>query len=55
MDDRQARHPGGTCFFSANLLERHGNDLPVRNIESLRSVVQSAQTRHPFVIRSWVV
>ena len=38
--------PGGTWFFTVNLLERHGNDLLVREIALLRQVVQSVQGVH---------
>jgi putative transposase len=30
---RRAWHPGGTYFFTVNLLERSGNDLLVRHID----------------------
>ena len=52
---RRAWHPGGTYFFTANLLERLGNDLLVRHIDSLREAVRSVRERHPFVIHGWVV
>jgi len=32
-DYRRAWHPGGTCFLTANLKERHGNDLLTRHID----------------------
>jgi putative transposase len=35
---RRAWHPGGTYFFTVNLLQRHGNDLLVRHIDTLRDV-----------------
>lgn len=54
-DYRRAWHPGGTYFFTVNLLQRHGNDLLVRHIDSLRRVVTSVKTRHPFRIHAWVV
>ncbi len=54
-DYRRAWHPGGTYFFTLTLLERHGNDLLIRNIELLRAVVNSVRQRHPFRIHSWVV
>lgn len=31
---RRAFVPGGTWFFTVNLLQRHGNDLLVREIET---------------------
>ena len=33
---RRAFIPGGTWFFTVNLLERRGNDLLVREIDLLR-------------------
>ena len=52
---RRAWHPGGTYFFTVNLLERKGNDLLVCHIETLREIVRSVQQRHPFKIHAWVV
>ena len=54
-DYRRAWHPGGTYFFTVNLLQRQGNDLLVRHIEQLRAAVKSVQQRHPFEIHGWVV
>ena len=54
-DYRRAWHPGGTYFFTVNLLQRQGNDLLTRHIDLLRAVVQSVRQRHPFIIHSWVV
>jgi putative transposase len=54
-DYRRAWHPGGTYFFTVNLLQRQGNDLLIRHIELLRAVVKSVQKRHPFRIDAWVV
>ena len=54
-DYRRAWHPGGTYFFTVNLLERHGNDLLTRHIELLRDTVRLVRHRHPFVIHGWVV
>ena len=54
-DYRRAWHPGGTYFFTVNLLQRRGNDLLTRHIDKLRTVVQSVRTRHPFIIHGWVV
>ncbi len=54
-DYRRAWHPGGTYFFTVNLLQRQGNDLLTRHIELLRTVVKSARQRHPFTIHGWVV
>jgi len=42
-DYRRYRIPGGTYFFTVNLLERHPNDLLIRHIDVLRhAVCQSA-------------
>ncbi|MDO8413306.1 MAG: transposase [Gallionellaceae bacterium] len=54
-DYRRAWHPGGTYFFTVNLLQRQGNDLLTRHIELLRAVVKSVCQRHPFIIHGWVV
>lgn len=54
-DYRRAWHPGGTYFFTVNLLERHGNDLLTRNIDLLRDSVRYVQRAHPFIIHCWVV
>ena len=53
-DYRRAWHPGGTYFFTVNLLQRQGNDLLTRYIELLRAVVKSVRQRHPFKIHGWV-
>jgi putative transposase len=52
---RRAWHPGGTYFFTVNLLERGDNDLLVRHIDLLRETIRSVKQRHPFVIHGWVV
>ena len=52
---RRAWRPGGTYFFTVNLLQRHGNDLLIQKIDILRQVVQSVKQRHPFIIHAWVV
>ncbi|HEX9811221.1 MAG TPA: transposase [Burkholderiales bacterium] len=54
-DYRRAWHPGGTYFFTVNLLERFGNDLLVREIDTLRAAVRRVQQAHPFTIHGWVV
>jgi len=54
-DYRRAWHPGGTYFFTVNLLQRQGNDLLTRQIELLRAVVKSVRQCHPFTIHGWVV
>ena len=52
---RRAFIPGGTWFFTVNLLERHNNDLLVREIDLLRKVVRGVKQKHPFYIDAWVV
>jgi putative transposase len=52
---RRAFVPGGTWFFTVNLLERHGNDLLVREIDLLRTTVRQVRDKHPFHINAWVV
>ena len=52
---RRAWHPGGTYFFTVNLLQRHGNDLLLRHIDELRAAVRATRRRHPFEIHGWVV
>ncbi len=54
-DYRQAFVPGGTWFFTVNLLQRRGNDLLVREIEVLREAVRHFRQRRPFRIDAWVV
>ncbi len=51
---RRAWVPGGTYFFTVNLLRRCGNDLLVRRIDDLREVVALVKVRHPFTIHAWV-
>ncbi len=52
---RRTWHPGGTYFFTVNLLERSGNDLLVRHIDLLREAVRVVRAAHPFTIHAWVV
>lgn len=52
---RRAFIPGGTWFFTVNLLQRHGNDLLVREINLLRDTVRRVREQHPFRIDAWVV
>jgi len=47
--------PGGTYFFTVNLLERHDNPLLVRHFDLLREAVIHARKRWPFYINAWVV
>lgn len=53
-DYRRCRVPGGTYFFTVNLLERR-RDLLVRHVEALRSTVRETRRRMPFHIDPWVV
>ena len=42
--------PGGTWFLTVNLLQRHGNDLLVREITLLRNTVRRVRDKQPFHI-----
>ena len=53
-DYRRYRVPGGTYFFTINLLER-GADVLVRHIEPLREAVKCTRADRPFHIDAWVV
>ena len=53
-DYRRYRVPGGTYFFTINLLERRA-DLLVRHIEQLRETVKCTRADRPFHIDAWVV
>jgi putative transposase len=46
--------PGGTWFFTVNLLKRRENDLLVREIGLLRECVARERSRRPFSIVAWV-
>lgn len=46
--------PGGTFFFTVNLLERD-RDLLVRHIDLLREAVRIVRAKRPFEIVAWVV
>ena len=54
-DYRRFRIPGGTYFFTMNLLERNPNDLMIRHIDDLRQVVKETRKWMPFRIDAWVV
>lgn len=47
--------PGGTWFFTVNLLERRYNDLLTANIDHLRDCVALERTRRPFSVIAWMV
>jgi putative transposase len=48
-DYRRYRVPGGHIFFTVNLSERHSNDLLVRHIDTLRTIVQETRKRWPIL------
>jgi putative transposase len=48
------RVPGGTYFFTVNLLDRR-SELLVTHVEALRDAVRDARRRAPFHIDAWVV
>ncbi len=52
---RRACIPGGTWFFTINLLERCGNSLLVRETALFRQIVRRVKQAHPFYIDTWVV
>lgn len=47
--------PGGTWFFTVNLLQRGTNNLLTQNIDHLRIAVKKTQLDYPFAIHGWVV
>ena len=51
---RRSRVPGGTCFFTLNLLDRCCR-LLVDHVDVLRESVRSVRTRAPFHIDARVV
>jgi len=53
-DYRHYRVPGGTYFFTINLLERR-SDLLIRHIEVLREPVRRTRAERSFHIDGWVV
>ena len=52
---RRCHTPGGTYFFTVNLLERHRNNLLIREIDLLRNAIRTVRAKHPFHIDGWVV
>lgn len=52
---RRAWCPGGTYFFTVNLLRRSDNDLLVRHVDLLRDAIRTVRQAHPFTIHAWVV
>lgn len=53
-DYRRNRIPGGTYFFTVNLLDRRRR-LLVEHVEALRAAVRNVRNRQPFHIDAWVV
>ena len=53
-DYHRNRVPGGTFFFTANLLDRR-SDLLVTQIDPLREAVRQVRARAPLQIDAWVV
>jgi putative transposase len=53
-DYRRNRVPGGTFFFTVNLLDRR-SDLLTARIDALRDAVRVVRARAPFHIDAWVV
>ena len=53
-DYRRNRVPGGTYFFTVNLLERRRR-LLVEHVDALRAAVRTVRDRQPFHIDVWVV
>jgi putative transposase len=53
-DYRRHRVPGGTYFFTVNLLERRSR-LLTDNIDAPRDAVRAARNRRTFYIDAWVV
>lgn len=51
---RRAWCPGGTYFFTVNLLERR-KSLLTEHIDLLRDSVREVRRRFPFTIHGWVV
>jgi len=53
-DYRRLRVPGGTYFFTVNLLDRSSKLLTLR-IDALRDAVRATRAARPFHIDAWVV
>lgn len=53
-DYRRNCVPGGTYFFTVNLLDRQASTLVTR-IDALREAVRQVRSRRPFHIDAWVV
>lgn len=46
--------PGGTFFFTVNLLEPGENGLLVRRVDALREAVRRTRAERTFAIIAWV-
>jgi putative transposase len=53
-DYRRNRVPGGSYFFTVNLVDRQA-DLLTRHIDILRHAVRKTRAKNPFHIDAWVV
>lgn len=53
-DYRRNRVPGGTYFFTVNLLDRRSR-LLIEYIEVFRMAVRQVKAKRPFHIDAWVV
>ena len=51
---RRARVPGGTYFFTVNLLERRRR-LLVEHVDLLRNAFRTTHAARPFVLLAWVI
>lgn len=54
-DYRRFRVPGGSAFFTVNLLQRQGTALLTERIDLLRAAVRRVRRQRPFTIDAWVV
>ena len=54
-DYRRYFVPGGSYFFTINLLERRNNRILVTHIDALREAVRRTKLERPFRIDGWVV
>ena len=54
-DFHRYRVPGGSYFFTVNLLERRANTLLTDRIDLLREAVRRVRRGRPFTIDAWVV
>lgn len=52
---RRYRIPGGSYFFTVNLLQRHGNDLLIKEIDRFRDTILNVKQLRSFHIDAWVV